>query len=303
MPSTQPYGPTFDFGSDPDPQQMVNAEALSTQFDLIAKNLSDLIAALSVAIRDDNTLTDELVRLRNLHPELMTYLDSRLSGSVLTQALDYKYPVRTVLVTNLVSFYGLQTLNGVSLVEGDRVLLVGQSVADQNGIWVVHDYGGPVPSGLWTRADDLPAGSPSGKGWAVITREGTDYLNTAWAILAGGEDTEQPVVGTDALTFFQVFAPVPMPVNRGGTGATTAAGARANLGASGKWTGTITGNGVLLTFTVTHNLGTTEVLTGVRDSLGRAEGVDDRAISPTQVQLTFTTPPAVGEVLTVTVIG
>ena len=247
MPSTAPYGPTYDFSTDPDPQQLVNAAALQTQFNLISGNLGDLIASIGVSIRDDNTLSDELVRIRNLHPELATYLDSKHAGTALTQALDYFYPVRAASTGNVVNLYDNQTIDGVALVSGDRVLLKNQTTASQNGLWIVHNTGDPSPhaAGLWTRADDLPAGTAP-TGWAVMVREGTVNIATAWAMLAGDSlGGAAPTVGTNALSFFSVFSFGTLPIIRGGTGATTAAGARASLGAVGKAIiSPITGDGV-----------------------------------------------------------
>ena len=56
----------------------------------------------------------------------------------------------------------------------------------------------------------------------------------------------------------------PVALLYGGTGATTAASARANMLATGKYSVTI-GNGALTTFTINHNLNTTDVVVSLKD--------------------------------------
>lgn len=298
MPSTIPYVPDYQFGSDPAPQNKVNAEALQTQFQEVSANLADLIDALGVSIRDDDTLTDELVRVRNLHPELRTYIDTILTGTTVTQALAFKFPVRASSVGNVPSRIGPKTLDGVACIVGDRVLLQAQTDPKENGIWVI--TAALVP---WTRATDLPAGVASGEGWAVIVSEGTTLAKTVWVVQAGGGSTEQPIVNTNPLTFFQVFGPFPIPVTKGGTGATTAAGARANLGTVGVFNDAIVGTGSVQTFTVTHGLGSAAVDVTVRTVAGLAVIVDWASTGVNSIAVIFATPPALAETFFVTVQG
>jgi hypothetical protein len=302
----QPYSPTFDFETDPAPQNLINAAALQAQLNLVAQWTVDAVEHYGVAIRDDGQLSDTIVVLRNLAPELRAYIESRVTGTVLTNALDYYFPVRAASTANVVNLQDPQVVDGVSLVSGDRVLLKNQTIAAQNGLWIVHAIGDPAPhgAGLWVRADDLLPGNPSGEGWAVCVREGTLNAQTAWAILAGASaGGAQPIVATDPLTFFPVFSEYPVPISRGGTGATTAAGARINLGAPGKFVGDITGDGIATTFPVLHGLGNRDVLVSIRDASFVQLGATITATTTTTVTLTFSTPPLIGEVLTVTVIG
>src|SRR5690606_26637671 len=71
------------------------------------------------------------------------YVDSAIEG------LDPKASVR-VATTGNISLSGLQTIDGVVLGAGDRVLVKNQSNAAQNGIYV-------AVSGAWARSEDANA--------------------------------------------------------------------------------------------------------------------------------------------------
>ena len=68
-----------------------------------------------------------------------TYVDAAIVG------ISWKQPVRTATTANI-TLTGAQTVDGVSVVAGDRVLVKDQSTASQNGIYIV---GTP-----WTRSPD-----------------------------------------------------------------------------------------------------------------------------------------------------
>jgi hypothetical protein len=101
-----------------------------------------------------------------------------------------KQACRVVSLTNInTATAGLAVIDGVTLVAGDRVLLVGQTTATQNGIWI-------VASGPWTIAADLPSGA-SVQGINVKVFAGTIYDATDWV----QTNTVAVTVGTTALTF------------------------------------------------------------------------------------------------------
>jgi hypothetical protein len=68
-----------------------------------------------------------------------TYVDAALAG------ISWKEPVRAATTGNI-TLSGAQTIDGVAVVAGERVLVKDQSTASQNGIYIV---GTP-----WTRSDD-----------------------------------------------------------------------------------------------------------------------------------------------------
>lgn len=83
-----------------------------------------------------------------------------------------------------------QTLDGVTLAEGDRVLLKNQTVATENGVYVINADGNAA-----TRAADYAAGYKS-DGSVVKVTEGTANARTAWL-----QYTEPGVVGTASLVY------------------------------------------------------------------------------------------------------
>lgn len=94
-----------------------------------------------------------------------------------------------------------------------------------------------------------------------------------------------------------------LPVLNGGTGASTAAGARTNLGAVGKFAADITGDGSTTSFAVTHNLGTLD-LSGaeVWEVSTGAEVIIEKIKTSTNVlTVNFGTAPAVAKVYRVVV--
>ena len=117
-----------------------------------------------------------------------SYMDSALAG------LKWKAPVRVAATSNAAAISGLLTIDGVTLLAGDRVLLVAQTTGSQNGIYV-------AAAGAWSRSADMSAGS-SVSGAAVFVTAGTTGTGNAYSCSnTAGSD----VVGTNALVFV-VFA-------------------------------------------------------------------------------------------------
>lgn len=265
MTSVQPYEPTYDFETDPDPQDKLNAAALQAQLNLIASNLSDLIAALAVSIRDDDTLSDDLVRLRNLHPELSTIVNQISDGLAPVSALAYLYPVDCASTANL-TLSGEQTIDGV-LTSASRVLVKDQTDPIENGIYT-------TDAGAWARTADLADGD-SIVPYGVMVREGDTQAETAWALIAGSEGTE--VIGTDEAVFAgPILQTVASPAQR--------------------YNVELTFDNGSLTQSVTHNLGdgaASAVLYAVDGSPVLA-GVVATKVSANVMQFVFPTQP--GEV-------
>lgn len=98
-----------------------------------------------------------------------------------------------VRTTGNTTLSGTQTIDGVALVAGDRVLVAQQTTASQNGVYV-------VATGAWTRATDADQSSEFTPARQIFVQQGTLYGFTTWGV----GNTTAPVVGTDAISFVQV---------------------------------------------------------------------------------------------------
>jgi hypothetical protein len=100
-------------------------------------------------------------------------------------------PVRVVATTNIV-LSGLQTIDGIALAAGDRVLLAGQSNGAENGVYV-------AAAGPWSRAvtENTVLGMPPGSAW--IVRQGTVNAWTYWRF----NSPENYSIGIDAIAIAQ----------------------------------------------------------------------------------------------------
>ncbi|WP_437971085.1 hypothetical protein WMF04_18140 [Sorangium sp. So ce260] len=118
----------------------------------------------------------------------------------------WKEPVRICIPTNINATTS-QVQNGVTLALNDRVLLMAQSHAPQNGIYYVQSVS--APNVTLARASDAAASTDFTPGMSVcVGPEGTRYANTEWVLTATGPVT----LGTTSLTFKQrVFGPASAP--------------------------------------------------------------------------------------------
>lgn len=107
------------------------------------------------------------------------------------QALDIKDSVK-VATTGNITLSGAQTIDDISVTDGDRVLVKSQSVGSENGIYV-------VAAGAWSRADDANVSAEVTPGMFVFVEEGTDTGDNGYVLT-----TDAPItLGSTALTFTQ----------------------------------------------------------------------------------------------------
>ena len=107
------------------------------------------------------------------------------------QGLDVKDSVRAATTANI-TLSGAQTIDGVSVVAGNRVLVKAQTVARENGIYV-------VAAGAWSRSDDANSNDDVTSGLFTFVEEGTVNHDSGWVLTTDGA----VVLGTTALSFTQ----------------------------------------------------------------------------------------------------
>jgi hypothetical protein len=107
------------------------------------------------------------------------------------QGLSVKLSVVAAATANVASLSGTQTVDGVAVASGQRILLNGQTTASQNGIWIVQ-------SGAWIRPVDYATGSTQ-LGAFVFVEAGTANGSSGW-VLAGATAV---TVDTSAQTWTQ----------------------------------------------------------------------------------------------------
>jgi len=108
---------------------------------------------------------------------------SRLEG--LTTSVAVKAPVRVVTTVNI-TLSGEQTINGVAVVAGDRVLVKDQTTASENGIYV-------AATGTWNRARDFNGSLDAVQGTTVFVINSSAYFRLT---------TANPItIGTSSITW------------------------------------------------------------------------------------------------------
>lgn len=107
---------------------------------------------------------------------------------------DFKHSV-LVATTAGINLSGLQTIDGVALTAGARVLVKNQTAAKENGIYTV------VSGGPWARAVDANSNAKVTPGLLVLVEKGTANSDSAWQLV-----TDAPIsLGVTALTFEMAF--------------------------------------------------------------------------------------------------
>jgi hypothetical protein len=119
-----------------------------------------------------------------------SYVDSAAQG------IDWKASVRAATTANVTLASDLEngdTLDGVTLATGDRILVKNQSTGSENGIYVVASSGAP------TRSTDCDIAAELTSNFAVFVEEGTANADQGYVLTNDGAIT----VGSTALTFTQ----------------------------------------------------------------------------------------------------
>ena len=194
------------------------------------------------------------------------YVDSAVVG------IDWKPSVRVATTAAITLATGLEngdTLDGVTLATGDRVLVKNQTDATENGIYVVAASGAPA------RSSDADTAAEITASFAVFVEEGTVNTDSGWTLTNNGAVT----VGTTALSFTQFTG---LGQITAGAGLTKTANTLDVIGGDGitvnadsvvinravvvtKYATNI-GDGTATSYTVTHGLATKDVIVSIYDN-------------------------------------
>jgi hypothetical protein len=117
----------------------------------------------------------------------MTTTD-RLSG--VNSGLGRKAPVIAATTANI-TLSGEQTIDGIAIVDGNRVLVKDQTTGSENGIYV-------ASTGAWTRATDFDGTNDATFGTGVVVASGTVSARAEYILT-----TTSFTIGTTSLTFTQ----------------------------------------------------------------------------------------------------
>jgi hypothetical protein len=158
---------------------LVDAAYVNANGDTMTGNL-EMAAGSHIVLNSAPTL--------GTHAVNKNYVDSYVTG------LSWKQAVRAATTANVDLATDLEagdTLDGVTLATGDRVLVKNQTTASQNGIYVVQASGAAV------RAADMNDASEFSSA-AVFVREGTVNADTGWT-----QTAEVVTVDTSPVTWQQ----------------------------------------------------------------------------------------------------
>lgn len=238
---------------------------------------------------------DDVAQGLNIH-------DSVVAGT--TANLNATYSNGTSGVGATLTNAGTQaafSIDGVSPTSGQRVLVKNQTTSAQNGIYTVTTVGSGSTNWVLTRAVDFDSAAEIGGGDFTFITGGSTLDNTGWVCV-----DKVTTVGTDPIVFTQFSGAGTYLAGNGltlsgntfsvnaGTGITTTGGTT-NIDTSlvvTKYAASV-GDGSNTSYTVTHNLGTKDVVVTVYDnSSPYAEVICDvQHTSTTAITLLFSVAP------------
>ncbi len=131
----------------------------------------------------------EVITSAGLTPDHTDLTQLRQAIQRLILGGDYKASVR-VATTASITLSGEQTIDGVAIVAGDRVLVKDQAAGAENGIYV-------TAAGAWSRDEDANSAGDLTSGVLVPVESGTANADTIWMLVTDGAIT----IGTTALTW------------------------------------------------------------------------------------------------------
>jgi len=160
----------------------INAKGLATAGS--QASLSDLSSPTGSFSFNSQLLTNLADPVNLQDAATKNYVDS------VAQGLDVKASVKAATTANI-TLSGLQNIDGISIIAGDRVLVKNQSTASQNGIYV-------ASASAWSRSSDADTWADLVSAFTFV-EQGTTQADTGWVctVNAGG------TIGTTAVTWAQ----------------------------------------------------------------------------------------------------
>lgn len=231
----------------------------------------------SVALAGSPTTTTQTPADNSTKIATTAYVDNAVLGQ------NFKEAVGAATTANLVGTYlngtsgvgatftytatGVDTIDGIALTLGMRVLLKNQTTAFQNGLYTVTTAGAIGVAGILTRATDGDQTTDWKTGDSTFVTAGTTLSATTWAYTG----IDSPTMGSTSLTFAQTA----------GQGSLTAG---AGI--------TITGNSIAITVPVTVALGGTNATSASITAFNNITGYTAAgATGTTSTNLVFSTSP------------
>lgn len=151
-------------------------------------NKTSTNTASTIALRDSGGRLQVSAPVNDLDAANKSYVDAARTG------LDVKASVRAATTGNLSLTTDLEngdTVDGVTLATGDRVLVKNQTTGSENGIYVVQASGAAV------RATDADGSAEVTPGMFTFVEEGTVNADSGWVMTNNGTVT----LGSTALEF------------------------------------------------------------------------------------------------------
>jgi hypothetical protein len=167
------------------------ASTIDTKNSLPLKVTIDDVVKMTVSSTTVDVASSKITSVAD--PTVATDAANKRYVDGISAGLDPKQSVRAATTANIV-LSGLLTVDGTTVIDGDRVLVKNQTSAINNGIYNAH-------SGAWTRATDFdgtPSNEVSGGNYTFV-ETGTLNVSTGWVVVWDGNI----VVGTDTINWTQ----------------------------------------------------------------------------------------------------